>query len=88
MTDNGRAEAARIGEDGKYAITGVPAGPARITVVTQQAVRVLDNGKAFEPLGKFVPIPERYRDPETSGLVLDIKSGIQEHDLPLHQIQP
>jgi hypothetical protein len=88
VADNGQAEAARIGEDGKYTISNVPAGPARITVVTQQPVRMQGNGKAFEPLGKYVPIPERYRDPEMSGLKLDVKRGSQECDLPLEQLQP
>jgi hypothetical protein len=88
VPDNGPAEATRIGEDGKYAITNVLTGPARITVVTQQPVRMHENGKAFEPLGKYVPIPERYRDPEMSGLRLDVKRGFQECDLPLEQLQP
>jgi hypothetical protein len=88
VPDNGRAEAARIGEDGKYTITNIPAGPARITVATQQPIRMKENGKDFEPLGKYVPIPERYRDPETSGLTLDVKRGFQECDLSLHQLQP
>jgi hypothetical protein len=83
VADNGQAEAARIGEDGKYTVTNIPVGLARVTVVTQPPVRMYENGKAFEPLGKYVPIPERYRDPETSGLTFDVKRGPQDFDLPL-----
>jgi hypothetical protein len=85
---NGQAEASRIGEDGTFTITNIPAGPVRITVVTQPPVRMQENGKAFEPLGKYVAIPERYRDPEMSGLTFEVKRGFQQCELPLQQIQP
>ena len=31
----------------------------------------------------YVPTPERYEDQKTSGLTVEIKSGNQEHDIPL-----
>jgi hypothetical protein len=35
------------------------------------------------PVDKFVPIPERYKDPEQSGLTFTLKSGSQTIDLDL-----
>jgi hypothetical protein len=32
---------------------------------------------------RYVPIPEQYSDPESSGLTLDVKKGTQQHDIDL-----
>jgi hypothetical protein len=82
---NGQAETGRISADGTYSVPNFPAGPARITVITQPPVRLNENGPAIETLGKYVAIPQRYRDPEQSGLTCDVKRGPQQCDLPLQQ---
>jgi hypothetical protein len=40
-------------------------------------------GKGSRRAGRYVPIPERYYDIETSGLKLMVKRGDQKHDIEL-----
>src|SRR5262249_16652714 len=43
-----------------------------------------DETQAAPGGGKYVPIPERYRDPEQSGLALTLSPGDQAHNINLH----
>jgi hypothetical protein len=79
---NGKPESSRIGEDGAYRVTNVPAGRVQIKVVTQPPVE-FGTGEPFLPLGKYVAIPERYSDPERSGFTWEVKRGKQEYNLTL-----
>jgi hypothetical protein len=79
---NGKPESCRIGEDGSYRVANVPTGRAQIKVVTQPPVE-FGKGEPFLPLGKYVQIPKRYSDPESSGFTCDVKRGKQEHNLKL-----
>ncbi len=40
-------------------------------------------GPPLEVAGKYVEIPERYKDAEQSGLTYTVQAGPQEHDIPL-----
>jgi hypothetical protein len=82
IAENGKAESARIAEDGSYKVANIPVGRARITVTTQPPVK-LGAKEPFEPLGKYIEIPPRYRDADISGLSLSVKRGSQQYDLPL-----
>jgi len=60
-----------IAADGTYELTnGVP-GPARIAVDT--GIR--------KGLPDYFPLPERYADPDTSGLTYEVVKGKQQHDI-------
>ncbi len=85
IPENGKAEGVRIAEDGSYKVTNIPVGPVRITVTTQAPVKFPGSKEPFEPLGKYVPIPARYREAETSGLALEVKKGSQTQDLVLKE---
>ena len=96
-----------IHEDGSYSVTGVPAGPVRITVDTKPALpgptpeqmarrgsRAAAAAAAFaqDPnaesktgggKGHYVRIPEKYANPDQSGLTYRVKSGSQPFDIDL-----
>jgi hypothetical protein len=74
-------------KNGEFTIDALPAGAARVTVVT-----VDPSGSARGDLGPrqpqprpgaFVPIPRRYGNPETSGLTWTVKPGPQRYEVDL-----
>ena len=87
------------GDDGSYAITKCPVGPAVITVETyrvrhgkralsaraQERMRLEKPGftPKAEADAKYVPIPNHYGDPARSGLSYAVQRGPQEHNLEL-----
>jgi hypothetical protein len=90
------ATPASIGDDGTYTAKKVPVGPMKITVETSppagggkggpaslnQGTMIVD-GQPVPPPGKYVEIPNKYKDAKASGLTLDVKAGKQQHDIPL-----
>jgi hypothetical protein len=83
--------------DGSYAIDGVQAGKARVTIVSVDPARV---GAAAASTGQaggsdvkpraapaatpgFVAVPERYANPEQSGLTWQVLVGAQVYDVDL-----
>jgi hypothetical protein len=85
-----------IAADGTYTITKMPVGPVQIAVETippppgtpQDGGGKITGGSmsvqgAPPPPGKYVPIPDKYKDPRTAGLSYEVKSGKQLHDIPL-----
>lgn len=84
-------------KDGGYSVTGAPVGAARVTVQvfpTQPSADktpMLPAGAAALPIPANVPragkpasgFPERYLDPNTSGLGCEIKPGPQQRDFEL-----
>ncbi|MFO0970297.1 MAG: hypothetical protein U0793_32510 [Gemmataceae bacterium] len=73
---------AKLDRDGKYSITGVPAGKARVVVVSPNPKgmpTLVREGKKFGPdeedVKNWVALPKKYEDPATSGLEFDVKSG-------------
>jgi hypothetical protein len=64
---------AEIKEDGSYAVSGVPAGTAKIAVIGMVQVNL-----GAGPVGtKTPPIPAKYADPERSGLTCTVQGGAQ-----------
>ncbi|HTU92419.1 MAG TPA: hypothetical protein VMF69_20225 [Gemmataceae bacterium] len=80
-----------IGQDGSYQADNVPAGPAKIAVRVPKVANVvppnMDPAKVPEPMKsmmsmpKPVPIPDKYADPEKSGLGYTVVGGKQDHDI-------
>jgi hypothetical protein len=93
---DGRVGYGTIHEDGTYAIPATPGGDIRCIVQTtkpivpppQKVVARLSGGVAragrnVYPAGPYVPIPEKYGDPQTSGLSYTIHHGSNTIDIPL-----
>jgi hypothetical protein len=93
---NGQNVGAEIKEDGRYTAEKVPVGLAKITVDTRslatrasipQGARppeVKSGGMSPEEAARrYVQVPERYADADTSGLEYMVKKGPQEHDVSL-----
>src|SRR5438045_4067984 len=74
VTKDGKTSVpAKIAEDGTFKAT-VPTGSYRITV---SPVAKKDDPK------KYVPIPAKFGDPDTSGLTYEVKAGAQTFDIEL-----
>lgn len=81
-----------IQKDGSYSVSGVPVGPAKITVQGMKARRLLipaalqkEQGgvKEVKTEQSEVYVPPRYGKTETSDLKYDVQSGKQQHDIDL-----
>jgi len=79
-------------KDGEYSIQKAAVGHARVTVETFQFKQVpvpgapkTSNlpGSDAPPPGPYVPIPQRYRTPDSSGLTYTITKGQQTKDFDL-----
>jgi hypothetical protein len=67
-------------KDGAYTVPGVRTGAAKITVVTPLPL----TGMGLQP--KTTPgsqVPEKYGDPEKSGLKCEVQGGSQTHNVDL-----
>ena len=86
-----------VREEGKYKVLSVPLGLVKIGVDTE-AMRgeVISRNMANAYKGpdgkmkeeqakklKFVPVPAKYADPDTSGLEIEIKKGVNTFDIVL-----
>jgi len=74
-------------DNGNYSAGKVPVGTCKITVITNAGP---GGGLAQQPPLPGMPqapaavaIPPKYKDPEQSGLTLDVKAGRQTFDIPL-----
>jgi hypothetical protein len=89
---------ATIGEDGSYRVENVPSGPVKIAVKTAAPSRQPPPAqtKAWEgdkmpekfrqqksKAGGYLWLPEKYGDPEKSGLTLQVRGGSQDFDIQL-----
>ena len=91
----GGSATGRIGEDGRYRVENVPLGEVMIGVNTAAATgefqsKMMGAGvyKGPEAKGKgrvvgvkFIPIPEKYYNPETSNLKTTISKGTNTFDI-------
>ena len=71
---------AGINEDGSYTVTGVTTGTAKIAVFGSVPLKI---GQGTLVVGKTVTIPDKYRDPEKSGLICEVHGGSQTHPVDL-----
>lgn len=85
----GKPVTVAIDADGNYKATAVPVGAARIAVETASLKpgRKPPKDKKIpgDQGGKYLRIPEKYGNPKTSGLTLEIQSGKQTHDIHLQK---
>lgn len=74
-----------IKADGSYSVSGLPVGPAKITVqgLSQRRLADLPGQGGGKTEQKEVFVPPQYGNSETSGLQYDVKSGSQPHDIEL-----
>lgn len=81
-----------IDANGSYHLSNVPLGPVKITVETIAPIAAtapampgmempkIEGGPAA---GKYVRIPDQYKDATRSGLTYEVKSGNHEHNINL-----
>ena len=80
-SSRGSVHSGVIQSDGTYTIPGIPVGAAKIAVncPDPREVKVIPRKKEEKvpaaDISKWVAIPEKYADPEKSGLLIDIKPG-------------
>ncbi len=76
-----------IQEDGSYSVSGMPVGPAKISVQGLAARRLAalpgQGEKDSQPQQKEVFVPPQYGNTDTSGLKYEVKSGKQPYDIEL-----
>jgi hypothetical protein len=92
----------QIDAQGNYSVTGVPAGPAKVCVITvpsgtapvSGAAGKMDpskmgaspdvtSGTGTPTAPKYVPIPQKYKDPGTTDLDYTVTPGSQSWDIEL-----
>jgi len=88
----GRQEGSWIDPEGNYAIAKAPVGDVKVTVVSSKAGQPpklpkeraapqhpggQEGGGGAAPAGKPVVVPDKYKDPERSGLTFTLKPGPQ-----------
>ena len=84
----------KVGEDGRYKVENVPLGEVEIGVNTsaskgdymslsmaQSYKGPEGKGKARASLPRFIDVPERYADPETSGIKTTVQKGDNTYDI-------
>jgi hypothetical protein len=77
-------------EDGVYHAVKVPLGPVKVTVFANASPvppHMVDQFQSLPPAYRrpYVPIPERYQDPDTSGLSYTVVRGPQTYDVELKE---
>jgi hypothetical protein len=86
MGENGMATG-HVGDDGRYQIANVPLGEVRIGVNTMAAKgeyvsRVMAESRGRgKALSKFIDVPAKYHDPETSGLRTAVSKGVNTFEI-------
>jgi hypothetical protein len=80
-SSSGSVHSGLIQSDGTYTIPGIPVGPAKIAVNSPDPrdVKVIPRKKEEKvpaaDVSKWISIPEKYTDPEKSGLSINIRPG-------------
>jgi hypothetical protein len=84
---NSTVKTSEIKSDGSYSVSGLPVGPAKITVQGLTARRLAQlpgqGEKSDQGEQKEVFVPPQYSNAEKSGLKLDVKGGAQNLDIEL-----
>ncbi len=92
---DGRTAYTTIHEDGSYTVPAAPGGDVRCIVQTYKPIPAPPKALADKlpgpkgklepvyPAGKYVPITEKYGNPDKSGLAYTIHRGSNTIDIPL-----
>jgi hypothetical protein len=84
----GLSRTALIGPDGTYVVHDCPAGAVKVAVISMKPTGMAPafgkkgGGSSTLPV-PVSAIPEKYNDPETSGLAYELKPGTQKIDISL-----
>lgn len=70
-----------ISPDGRYRLSKLAVGPARLAVTTH--TRVPEGMRPPNPNEKPLVLPERYQTPDGSGLKVQVRRGETEYDIAL-----
>ena len=91
--ENNFVQSAAIDATGAYTIANAPVGPVKVAVVSSRPRTMASPGGKTVPSHpgnkggaaavSSVPVPEKYKDPNQSGLNFELKAGPQTIDLPL-----
>jgi hypothetical protein len=81
----------KLDGEGRYVAPSVPMGSVKVAVQTlrpeqvtgAEANRPKDAPPLPSRLTNLVPVPQKYADPETSGLTCDVKQRQQEYNIDL-----
>jgi hypothetical protein len=80
----------KLDEEGHYVVPRIPMGSFKVTVQTLRpeqlqamAEQSKDAARLPRRLKNLVPVPEKYADPETSGLTCQVNQPQQEHNIDL-----
>jgi hypothetical protein len=87
---NNQIATGKLDEEGHYVAPRVPMGSLKVAVQTlrpEQLQAMANQSKDAQPLPKrlanLVPVPQKYTDPETSGLTCQVNQSQQEHNIDL-----
>ncbi|MFN3153679.1 hypothetical protein [Bremerella sp.] len=85
--DSGPVENAEIQGDGTYTITGLPKGPAKVSVQVSAPPQPGPDGVITSEPGTYEPnpvmIPKKFANVETSGLTVEVEGSQQTFDIVL-----
>ena len=84
----GEAVVTGLGPDGTYRATGIPVGHSKVAIETLQFKQLTPPPPAIAkqlggPRTKYVPIPAKYEQPDTSGLAVEVERGKKSFDIEL-----
>jgi hypothetical protein len=89
----GNSVQAPIGPDGRYKAEGVPVGESKVVVETNSVKRppipkaaeksFKEQGKQYPTGERYVPIPTRYGDPNSTSLKVTVTGGEQPYDITM-----
>ncbi len=90
---DGQVWSTLIDRTGSYRLTNISPGPARVAVITHPRVppglshpwrsTAGADRTGLRRAAEYVPVPERYGNPEQSGLKFMVHGGEQVYDIPL-----
>lgn len=85
-----QAATASVAKDGTYRVEHAPLGEVQIGVNTEAGrglmlndVMAAQQSKTEKPAAKFIDIPQKYRDPSTSGITAIVAHGVNQFDIEI-----